>query len=145
MQIIRLNDCKYVDDVLEIENASFSLPWTRGMLEDEFSKEIATYLGIVDNDRVIAYAGFWTIFDEAHITNIAVSSGYRRQGFAKALIKEMKNLCKKNGITKMTLEVRKSNAPAIALYEKAGFEGVGFRKGYYEDNKEDALIMWVNL
>lgn len=145
MKIVMLNDNKFIDEVLQIEQSSFSIPWTRGMFEEEFSKSIAYYVGVLHNEKLIGYGGFWKIFDEGHITNIAVSSAFRRQGVGEKIISEMKNICKRIGVDKMTLEVRKSNLPAISLYEKLGFSVAGLRKAYYEDNKEDALIMWITL
>ena len=91
----------------------------------------------------MGYAGTWQILEEAHITNIAVSPDYRRKKVGEALLTTIINDCRNNGIKYITLEVRVSNTPAINLYEKYGFKSLGTRKGYYQNNNEDALIMWT--
>lgn len=145
MTAILLNDERYLNEVLEIEQSCFSIPWTRGMFIDEFTKSIACYIGMEKEGRLIGYGGFWKIFDEGHITNIAVSPEYRRQGTGKIIMEKLTEKCAEQGISKMTLEVRVSNKAAISLYKKMGFIAEGLRKGYYEDNKEDALIMWKTI
>lgn len=91
---------------------------------------------------VVGYAGVWRVEDEGHITNVAVLPEYRGKRIASSLLEEMFDICGKNGIVDYTLEVRVSNFPAISLYEKHGFESEGIRPGYYQDNHEDAMIMW---
>lgn len=146
MQIIRLNSEEYIDDIMEVEHSSFTVPWSRNMFKDEFTKDIAIYFGAVsDDNKAIAYGGMWKIFDEGHITNIAVHKDFRRRGIAQKILDNLFEYAKENGIVSMTLEVRVSNSSAISLYEKNGFESCGVRKGYYEDNNEDAVIMWKNL
>ena len=93
----------------------------------------------------MGYAGMWIILDEGHITNIAVDPTYRRQGIGQGLLDELTKLAVERGAIAMTLEVRVSNAEAQSLYTKLGFVPRGIRKGYYQDNKEDALIMWREL
>lgn len=135
-----------VDDILKIENASFSIPWTR----DAFVREMtmnpyALYIGAELDGKLIAYGGMWIILDECHITNIAVLPEYRGMKIGDKLMYQMMQAMKANGAKKATLEVRVSNIVAQNMYKKYGFKNGGIRKGYYTDNHEDALIMWVNL
>jgi ribosomal-protein-alanine N-acetyltransferase len=94
------------------------------------------------NDKLVAYGGIWVVLDEGHIMNIAVHPDYRRGGLASMILLEMLKGAREKGATRFTLEVRKSNEPAIALYERFGFKKAGYRKGYYKEENEDALIMW---
>ena len=132
-----------VDAVVEIENVSFSLPWSRQSFHDEMQNERAFYLLAVEGERAIGYVGAWLIFDEAHITNVAILPEYRRRGIGEKLMKQMIEAVKHKGIQSMTLEVRESNFAAQAMYKKFGFEVAGIRKNYYEDNRENAMIMWL--
>jgi ribosomal-protein-alanine N-acetyltransferase len=110
----------------------------------ELSNELASYFSAYnDKDELVAYCGCWKILEEAHITTIAVLPKFRRKHIAEALLKTVINDCYKNMVKFITLEVRVGNIPAIALYEKYGFKSLGTRKGYYQDNNEDALIMWT--
>lgn len=145
MNIISLEDDRFIDDIMEIEYSCFAIPWSRNMFLEELSKPIAYYIGMEHEGKLVAYGGFWKVLDEGHITNIAVMEHYRKQGIGKRIIEKMLSLCKDLDIHSVTLEVRKSNFPAIALYESVGFERAGIRKEYYENNKEDAVIMWKKL
>lgn len=132
-----------INSVLEVERLSFFTPWS----EKAFTLELtnnknALYKVIKDGDKVIAYGGVWLLFDEGHITNIAVHPAYRGSGLGNTLLKDIMESSRKENISSMTLEVRESNIPAINLYKKNGFKSVGKRKGYYQDTKEDAIIMW---
>lgn len=136
-----------VDDiprVLEVEHDAFPTPWPAQAFLDELTKnQFARYL-VLEVDEVIAgYCGMWVIMDEAHITNIAIHSTYRGKGFGELLLRYAMEFSTLYGAEKMTLEVRASNQVAQQLYQKLGFEVTGLRPGYYSDNKEDALIMWV--
>ena len=102
----------------------------------------ALYFCAVTGGKAVGYAGMWKVFDEGHITNIAVHPEFRNAGVGSALIEALISAAKENGITSLTLEVRKSNLPALALYRKYGFRECGIRKSYYTDNNEDAIIMW---
>ena len=103
----------------------------------------AVISALAEADGVLCgYVGIWKIVDEGHITNVAVSPDYRRRHIARAMLEALIARCGQNGITSYTLEVRVGNEPAIKLYEGLGFTAAGLRKGYYEDNGEDALIMW---
>lgn len=145
MNAIRLKDDTFLADVLEIEQGSFSLPWSKNVFQSEFQKDYAYYVGVLEGKKLVAYAGCWKVLDEGHITNIAVHPAFRRKGYGKKVVAYLLDLCRLLHIARVTLEVRRSNAVAIRLYQSLGFVGVGYRKGYYEDNKEDALIMWASL
>ena len=96
----------------------------------------------IENEIVVGYAGMWKIQDEGHITNIAVHPEFRGVHIGKALMSQLINEARSLGVNSMTLEVRKSNIIARNLYESFGFKEAGVRKGYYADNKEDAIVMW---
>ena len=132
-----------IEELYEVELTSFTDPWSKESFKEELNNEIAHYLVGSINNKVVAYIGAWFILDEAHITNVAVKSDFRRQKIAKQLITAFIVLAKKHQITSITLEVRASNIPAQSLYQQFGFEKQGLRKRYYADNNEDAIIMWL--
>lgn len=141
--VIRNADKNDVDEIAELEKQCFSVPWSRESLEYDITENhMSTYITAVIHGRIAGYVGFWTILDECHINNVAVSPGFRKQHIGSRLIETMIDRCKKAGVNSFTLEVRKSNFSAIGLYEKYDFKAFGERKGYYEDNGEDAIIMW---
>ena len=130
-----------VEAVAAIEAATFRTPWSK----DAFYKEVtdnacARYVVLREDGEAIAYAGVWFVLDEGHITNIAVREDRRGMGYGEQVTRAMIQLAADSGMNWMTLEVRRSNAAAQALYHKLGFIDVGYRKRYYE-NTEDALIM----
>ncbi len=130
----------HITDILEVEKMSFSHPWTEKMFEEEISGKFSVYRVVIKDGKAIAYMGMWVLADEGHITNIAVSKNYRRQGVASLLLKDFIKLAKERNLAFMTLEVRASNEAARALYSSFGFCEVGRRKKYYE-NTEDAILM----
>ena len=134
-----------VDDVIEIEKLAYgNHHWPKDSFMSELSNELAHYFSVLnENGELIGYCGMWRILEEAHITNIAVNPNYRRKHIGETLLKTIIDNCYKNMVKFITLEVRASNVPAISLYEKYGFKSLGTRKGYYQDNNEDALIMWT--
>lgn len=135
-----------VDAVYEIEKDSFTLAWTKEAFEQEMLKnEFAYYVLAETEEGVIGYCGMWLVMDEAHITNIAISPQQRGNKFGEALMKEAMDQAKARGAKLMTLEARVSNIAALNLYKKLGFQNGGIRKGYYTDNQEDAIVMWVNF
>ncbi|MEH7121980.1 ribosomal protein S18-alanine N-acetyltransferase [Bacillus sp. JJ1532] len=137
---------KDVNEVLKIEHASFTLPWTEEAFKNEFKQnKFAVYIGLEDEGRLIGYCGVWVIVDEAHITNVAVLPEYRGLKLGEALMKKIMEISSEMGARTMTLEVRVTNSIAQSLYRKLGFQDGGIRKSYYTDNREDALVMWVNL
>jgi [ribosomal protein S18]-alanine N-acetyltransferase len=132
--------------ICEIEVESFATPWTSGAFHNELNNnQFAQYLVMEVGGRIAGYGGMWLIMEEAHITNIAVREAYRGRKLGERLLREMMRNARLFGALRMTLEVRPSNTVAQNLYEKLGFYSVGIRRGYYTDNKEDAIIMWVDL
>lgn len=129
-------------DVALVEEACFSMPWSRESFWQEASNENTYYLLALWDDKIVGYAGAWIVSGEAQITNVAVHPDYREKGIASEMMRQMIQHVKSLGITAMTLEVRPSNTAALTLYEKFGLKSVGRRKGYYQDNGEDAIIMW---
>lgn len=129
--------------VEEVEKASFGMPWSRESFWEEAANDKAYYLLALDDDKVIGYAGTWVLFDEAHITNVAIAPSCRGKGIGLELMRELMKIVKTLGANAMTLEVRPSNTAARALYEKLGFKSVGLRPGYYQDTGEAAMIMWL--
>ncbi|MBP3284665.1 MAG: ribosomal protein S18-alanine N-acetyltransferase [Clostridia bacterium] len=135
-----------IDDVVEVEKDCFSVPWSRESFVREITKNhLAIYLVAKVEEKAVGYIGVWKVMNEGHITNVAVHSAFRRQGIAQRLISELLSLCEKQEIDSFTLEVRETNEAAKALYRKFGFQESGKRKGYYQDNGEDAVIMWKYL
>ena len=135
-----------LDDIIEVERLSFTLPWSREAFYRELTDNPYAYYIVADIDgKAIGYGGVWIVVDEAHITNIAVRPEYRGKKIGETLLKQLQNLAREKGAKTMTLEVRVSNHVAQNLYRKLGFKNGGIRKGYYTDNFEDALVMWVNL
>jgi ribosomal-protein-alanine N-acetyltransferase len=141
--IIDLMKEEDINEVLDISSLSFSVSWSKDSYIQELTNPVAKYLVAKINNKVVGFVGTWIILDESHITNIAVHPNYREQGIASALLKGLLDYCKKQGCVAYTLEVRSGNKAAIALYEKHNFKQDGIRKGYYEDNKEDAILMWL--
>ena len=134
-------DRSHLEGIAELERTCFSHPWSVDMLAEELYNETASFLVAEGEDgSVLGYAGLHVVLDEGYIDNVAVDPAYRRQGIADALIDTFVRF----GAAKLaflTLEVRAGNATAIALYEKHGFYEVVRRKDYYDDPKEDAILM----
>ena len=131
-----------LDAVTAIEAATFPTPWSRKSFEEELTRNVAArYLVAEAEGRVIGYAGAWIILDESHITNIAIAEAYRGNGYGRKLTQALLQYLANLGASYATLEVRKSNLRAQNLYVSLGFQPVGLRKRYYEDNREDALLM----
>lgn len=140
---VKVMKLEHLDDIMVIENLCFKIPWSRNSFIEELTQnELAVYYVAVSAGKVIGYGGVWKIFDEGHITNIAVHPEFRRCGAASKILDEIIKMCEENGINSLTLEVRKSNIAAQKLYAKFGFKEEGLRKRYYADNNEDAFIMW---
>ncbi len=149
---VKLNEIKIeymkkedVDSVVKIEEEAYgNHHWAKSSFYDEMSNNLAKYyVAKTPEGKIVGYAGTWHIIDEGHITTIAVKNDYLRNHIGEAIIRRIIEDCYKNNIKYLTLEVRVSNIPAIKLYEKYGFQSLGTRKGYYQDNNEDALIMWT--
>ncbi len=144
--LIRRAEEEDVRAIAELEAVCFmgEDPWSEGALYNEIveNHDSTLYLAAISDDGIVGYMGVWKILDEGHITNVAVDPGHRRKHIAESLISEMIRLTSETGINRWTLEARVDNEPAIKLYEKMGFEGVGVRPEYYEYDGTDALIMW---
>lgn len=139
-----------IDDVQavhKIELASFPTPWTLDSFYYEMTEnQFAHYLVAEDeNSEIIGFCGIWLVIDAAQITNVAVVQSVRGQGIGETLMREAMRVAKEANMDVMSLEVRVTNTVAQNLYRKLGFQDGGLRKGYYTDNQEDALVMWVNL
>ena len=132
----------HLDEAAELERICFTTPWSRNMLAEELKNALSAFLVALDGDgNVAGYAGVQVILDEGYITNVAVRPDCRRQGVAGKLLQVFLDFARGNHLAFLTLEVRVSNAPAIALYESRGFQITGRRKNYYEHPREDAIIM----
>src|SRR5690606_11491607 len=124
--LFRLMTLEDIEDVLKVENASFTVPWSKVAFQNELiNNEFAKYIVMTDHGRVIGYCGMWLILDEAHITNIAVLPEYRGKKLGEALLIQAKQLAMRHRVKKMTLEVRVSNLVAQSLYKKLGFQPGG--------------------
>ena len=144
IEIVRAKP-EHIDDIMIIEHLSFKIPWSRESIRQEIMEnKFAIYLSAQVDGRVVGYAGMWSVCGEGHITNIAVHPEYRQVGIGSRLMERLIDIAKEEGISWMTLEVRKSNLVAQRLYKKYGFEECGLRKSYYADNGEDAIIMCRN-
>ena len=132
-----------VDGVMAVEHDSFLTPWSRSAFEEELAQNrLARYIVAEENGAIVGYAGTWLVINEAHVTDVAVSSQRRREGIGRLLMQNLMELARENEMESMTLEVRVSNAAARHLYQQLGFVEAGIRKNYYTETKEDALILW---
>ena len=144
--IVRRMTIEDLDQVMDVEYASFRSPWRKAdILHDLINNPFSDYLVIEKGDRVIGYCGAWTVVEAAQITNIAIHPEERGQGYSVKLFQRMIKYLKLKEATELTLEVRKSNHVAQQLYERFGMKTVGVRKNYYQDDGEDAIVMWVEL
>jgi [ribosomal protein S18]-alanine N-acetyltransferase len=144
--IFRYMTVEDLPQIMLIEQDAFSIPWTIEAFHNELTNNrLAHYMAVELDGEVIGYGGLWIIVDEAHITNIAIHSSQRGKGLGKRLVKELINTATTFGATKMTLEVRVKNVVAQHVYKQFGFVEAGIRPKYYEDNNEDALIMWADI
>ena len=131
-----------IGQVYETECECFRTPWSRMSLMSELRNDIAVYQVLEEGNTICGYGGMWILFEEAHVTNIAVRAPYRRQGHARKLLLTMMQRALLRGATKMTLEVRETNMAAQNLYAQLDFLQNGYRKRYYEDTGEGALLLW---
>jgi ribosomal-protein-alanine N-acetyltransferase len=136
-----------IDGVLKIEQEAFSLPWTRDAFVQEMTTNLHAYYLVAEDQsqQIVGFCGMWLVMDESHITNVAVTEQVKGQGIGEGLMREAIRVAKEHGAVLMTLEVRVSNTIAQNLYRKLDFQNGGIRKGYYSDNLEDALVMWVEF
>ena len=134
---------EHLDRLEQLERMCFSRPWSKKMLAEELDNQCAAFLVAVEpeTEKAVGYAGLLVVADEGYITNVAVDPSCRRQGVAAQLLQVFDNFAKGNHLAFLTLEVRPSNAAAIALYQGFGFAEAGRRRNYYDLPKEDALIL----
>ena len=131
--------------ILEIEEASFSTPWSRATFQRLLSQANAGTLVAVADGTVVGYAVYWRVRDEVELGNLAVDPGHRRRGVARRLLHAVLASARREGATALYLEVRESNRAARSLYAGEGFRNVGRRRGYYRSPAEDALVLWRTL
>lgn len=131
-----------VPRVLEIERASFDAPWSEGMLRDDLGRSDRVWRVVEIGGRIVGFGGIMLIASEAHVMDIAVADDHRRRGHARELMVALVAEAAARGVGRMTLEVRESNAEALALYASCGFDVGGRRTGYYPETGEDALVLW---
>ncbi len=141
--VIRKGRAEDLDGIAALEQECFASPWSRESLyRDMTENQMAEYFVAELDGEVVGYLGIWLVSEEGYINNVAVSPSHRRRQIGSALIGAMLEATQAEGIIAHTLEVRASNEAAKGLYKKFGFKEAGLRKGYYEDNGEDAIIMW---
>ncbi len=134
-----------LDEVMEIERASFAYPWSSRFFLQEFQVECARSILVEINGKIIGYVLFWLLPEGVDIHNLAVRSEYRRRGIGRILLEQVILEALRRSSLRVTLEVRKSNLAAQKLYESAGFVATGIRRAYYSDDGEDALTMALDL
>ena len=141
VQIRIMNENDAVE-VAKISILSFSSPWSTESYIQEIKNPVALYLVAVINNNIVGFIGTWNVLDESNITNVAVHPDFRKQKIGSLLLENLINTCEKqHNTSSFDLEVRANNIPAQKLYSKFGFKNNGIRKGYYTDNKEDAILM----
>ena len=140
MMIVKMNQ-SHVSAVAALEKICFSDPWSENSVASELQNKLSLWLVAEEDGSVAGYIGSQTVMGETDMMNVAVHPDFRRRGIAEMLVKALAEELKKKESHCLTLEVRASNAPAIALYEKLDFSQIGRRKNYYRNPREDALIL----
>ena len=140
MRIVTMNP-GHVAPIAQLEKVCFSDPWSEKSIASELENELALWLVAEEDGQVCGYVGSQTVLGETDMMNVAVHPDFRRRGIAEALVNALVEALKAKGSHCLTLEVRASNSPARALYEKLGFSRIGTRKNYYRNPKEDGLIL----
>ena len=143
--IIREMNASDVTAIAELEKCCFSDPWSENSIASELNNPLSYWLVAEVDGEVAGYVGSQSVLDAADMMNLAVSPKYRKQGIGQALVENLVQHLQQNNVIALLLEVRVSNAPAIALYEKLGFIQVGRRPNYYHNPREDALILRKGL
>jgi ribosomal-protein-alanine N-acetyltransferase len=139
IRVLELHDLSAIE---AIEQKAYPTPWSRSMFASELAKPTSICLGAFEGQDLVGYVINSRYVDAWHVMNVAVDPGHQRRGVASALLERLFELTRDDERRGYTLEVRVSNDDAIRLYEKLGFESRGIRRGYYTDNREDAVIMW---
>lgn len=124
-----------------IEKENFSLPWSENSFREALNKKENIYLTALEEDQVVGYIGMWVVLDEGEITQVSVKKDRQGNHIGRRLMEALEIEGKKEGVASFFLEVRKSNAAAIHLYESCGFSVQGIRKNFYEDPREDGILM----
>lgn len=132
-----------IDQVYEIEQSLFSMPWSKQDFESSYNHPQNLYLVVEREGEILGYCGLWAVLEEGQITNVAVKKSYQGQGIGKQLMKALVQEGKERGLTQFTLEVRESNESAKNLYLGMGFQIAGIRPNFYEKPTENAIIMWL--
>jgi ribosomal-protein-alanine N-acetyltransferase len=145
MTVIAAATAADLDAIDELERHSFTTPWPRKTFEEQLASEWARLDIARGAAGVVGFSNYWLVAGEVHILAIATHPDHRRRGIGRALLDHLLAAGRAQPATLATLEVRRSNLPAIALYEASGFRTVHTRKGYYQDNDEDALVMLLAL
>jgi ribosomal-protein-alanine N-acetyltransferase len=143
--VIRAATVDDLDAIDEIERHSFKLPWPRATFEAELRRDWARVDVSLDGRTVIGFCNYWLVANELHILAIATRPDRRRAGIGGQLLAHALDRARDIGCTLATLEVRRGNVPAIAMYERAGFRTVHVRERYYQDDGEDALVMLAEI
>jgi [ribosomal protein S18]-alanine N-acetyltransferase len=130
-----------LDRVMDLQRRSFTHPWTTEMVKKELTQDWSTVLLAEENQKLLGISIFWLVHDELHLLNIATDPDHRQQGVARALLEATLASGRAHKCRIATLEVRRSNGPALALYQNHGFRPVGLRPNYYADDREDAVVM----
>jgi len=130
-----------LDQVLDIEQGSYGIPWSRSMFLEEMSNKIGRQLVFRLKENIVGYVCYWNVVDECHILNIAVHPKHRRKGIATAILKILEAASRGRHVVRILLDVGRNNHAARSLYKKCGFHTVGFRKNYYAESGDDALLM----
>ncbi len=143
LRVSRMTE-KDLPEVLAIEQASFPMPFSENMFRTELLLDVASLWVVKLEGHVAGYLDYWKVADEMHVITIAVRADCKRKNIASKLIEHMIHDAKQRGVSFISLDVRVSNTPALHLYNKYGFQRTGVRKGYYQDNREDALIMTLH-
>lgn len=144
--VIRKMEAFDIDQVVEVENASFTDPWPKDIFYQEVVQNSHAHYFVAQLDQqVIGYAGLWAVIDDAQITNIAILPRFRGYKIGEKLFEYTCQQAMRIGVKRLSLEVRASNVIAQRMYRKFGLVPGGIRKRYYTDNQEDAIVMWVNL
>lgn len=130
-----------LDGVMQVELESFPLPWSKESYLGELKNSFASYLVCDLAGEIVGFGGIWVVFDEAHITNVAIASEHRQRGLGTLLMERLEAIAREKRALRILLEVRASNYPAQTMYTSLGFIPTGLRKEYYTDNSEDAILM----